>query len=282
MLHVYNRIRHNLYKVPYLQRFSKLFLAQAIRKKKRFGLITLLLPFLTTVIFQNSCFASNPKASANGIVFLMVYETNKPLNLKKAVLYYSKNKWFTQKKDSLILNFDNIQGAPDSIVYNIKWNNPVYLTLNLNFKEKTLKSNTSYVLPGKATYDVVVGDTQLKIRSELPDSGTLGQGSILGIALIFQTILEMIIALILAKIFGLPRQVILMVLAANIAGFPLNLLHFPNLMLRELAIFTVKAIVMVIIGLRKMPKYKILLLLLAITLIGLGTKELLFFLGRIF
>jgi hypothetical protein len=244
--------------------------------------VVIVITFLTIYLSQSTCFASKQKANTNGIVFLMVYETDKPLNLKKAVAYFSRNKWFTQKKDSVVIDFTGTQGSPDSIIYNNIWGNSVYLTLKLIFKEQTLMSNTFYVLPNKLTYNAIVRDNQLKIRAKLAESFSSGQSSIQGIALIFQTILEMMIALIISKIFRLPRQVILMVLAANIAAFPLNLLHFPTLFLREVAIFIVKAIVMIIIGLRKMPKYQILLLLLAITFIGLGFKELFLLLTRFF
>ena len=228
-----------------------------------------------------NCYSTVQKENKKGVIFLMVYETNKSQNLKKSALYYSNNKWFTQKQDSLVMNFPGNFSTPDSLCYETRWSNPVYLTLKLYYTDRVLKSNTFYFSSGKDFYEVSVRDSTLKISPKPAGNNLSGQNSIQGLALIIQAILEMIIALMISKAFRLPHQIILMVLAANIAAFPLYMLNFPGIFLQETCVFITKFTIMTLIGLRKMPKYQILILALVLTLVGFGFKELFFFIGKI-
>ena len=240
---------------------------------------------LLITVFQYigvQCYGKDKGKDSNQFVFLMVYETNKPLTIKKSVLYFSENKWFTQKKDSLVINYNQNAGVPDTIIFIKSLNKPAYLNLKVYFTDHTLASNTIYFASDETLYDAVVDDSALRIRPKIAGNNLSNPNPIQGFALIITAILEMILAWLISKAFGLSRQVILMVLAANIAVFPLYLIHFPSVFLKEASVFAGKAIVMVLIGLRKMPKYQILLLLISLTIIVFGFKQLFFFLSRIF
>jgi hypothetical protein len=227
-------------------------------------------------VFNGFCY-SLPENHKNDVIrFLMVYETNKALNLNKSVLYYSKTKWLTRKQDSVVLKSYLPSGLPDTITFDTIWQHPVYLVLKLYFSDKTLTSNTFYFSADNPNFEAFIKDTGIIVSPKLTGSFTT-QSSLNGLALILQAILEMVIAYLLSKIFGLSRLVVLMVLAANIASFPLYMINMPGFISRELVVFGVKAIVMVLIGLRKVPVYKVLLLLITLTIISLGLKELLFF-----
>jgi hypothetical protein len=226
--------------------------------------------------------AAEPQVPGNKIYFILAYETNKPIDLQKATLFYSQNSLISKKADSVSISFNSLQSIPDTIFFKNVPHNEGSLRLKLSFKDRSITSNPFYWLKDIDSYLVAVNDNQIKIHPKLARSDDPGRNSIRGIALIMQAILEMIIALLISKIFGLSRYVILMVLVANIAAFPLNLTHFYSALIKEALIFATKAIVMLLIGMRKMPKWKILVLLLSITIIGLGFKELFFFLAKIF
>jgi len=269
-------------KVPNLHGFPKcLLLLVTTANMVAFKTIILFIVLFVIQPQKFNCYSAEQKKDNTKLVFLMFYETNKPLEIKRVVLHYSQNKWLNQKNDSLVMNSDKNQGMPDSIIYNANLTNPLYITIQIYTTDKMLKSNTFYASSENVIFDVTVGDISLKIRSKTTDNSLSSQNSIQGLALIILAILEMIIAYFISKTFGLPRQVILMVLAANIAAFPIYLLHLPSLFTGEILIFATKAIVMIIIGMRKMPKYQILLLLFVLTLISLGFKELFFFIARI-
>lgn len=210
----------------------------------------------------------------------MIYETNKALDLNKSVLYYSETKWLTKKQDSMVLINQPTLGLPDTIAFDTTWKYPVYLTLKLFFSDKTLISNTFYFSADNPNFEVFVKDASIEVSPKLSGSFS-SQSSLNGLALVLQAILEMIIAYIISRSFGLSRHLVLMVLAANIASFPLYMMNISSFLGRELLVFLVKALVMVLIGLRKIPVYKILLLLITLTIIGLGLKEFFFFIVRL-
>ncbi|HEY4784708.1 MAG TPA: hypothetical protein VIH57_01605, partial [Bacteroidales bacterium] len=207
--------------------------------------------------------------------------TNKPLTLHKSVLYFSNYKWFTRKRDSLVIVYKDKYGTPDSINFDTIPKYPVYLMLKLDYSDRTRKSNTFYFTSGKLFYDVMVGDTAVRVRPKLAGNNFSYQSSLKGVALIIEALLEMIIALMISRAFGLSRLIVLMVLAANIAAFPLYMANISSFFLRETLVFIVKAVVMILMGLRKIHVYNVLIILIALTIISFGLKELLFFLARI-
>jgi len=240
---------------------------------------------LFTILMVNifNLFASYKphSASQEGIKFLMVYETHKPLDIHRSVLYYSNSKWLSQKEDSLVINF-NKPGSPDSINYDTTWNHPVYLKLKLYFNNQCIESQTFSSSSSTTTYyDAFARDSTLIIRSKLSGNNFDSNSSLKVIVLILQAIFEMLIAFLIASVFGVSRLLVLMVLVANIAAYPLYLFDL-SLLNRELLVFLVKAFVMSLIGIRKIKIYKILLLVVTLTIISLGIKEILFFALRLF
>jgi hypothetical protein len=224
---------------------------------------------------------STPLKNNQKISFLMIYETNKPVDVKQAILYFSQHKLFSQKQDSLVLNFTKGHGAPDSIVYDTLINEPVYLRLKLYTSTGALVSNIFHSLAVPSLYDTFVNDTELNVRPKLSTNDFSTSTSLTGLVLVILTILEMIIALLISRVFGMSRIIILMVLTANIAAFPLYLLNIQEIWVLELLVLFVKALVMSLIGMRKIHLYKIILLLIVLTIISFGIKEILFFLIRI-
>jgi len=210
----------------------------------------------------------------------MVYDTYKPLNLSKSVLYYSKTKWLTKEQDSVVLNSHVRFGAADTITFDTTWKYPVYLTLRLYFKDKVRTSNIFYFAATNPVYNVLVSDASLKVSQNLSNSFST-QSSLNGLALVLHAIIEMILAWLISKVFGISRRVVLMVLAANIAAFPLYMIGISSFLVRELLVFIVKAVIMILIGWRKIPVYKVLLLLAILTVVGMGFKEFFFFVARL-
>jgi hypothetical protein len=210
------------------------------------------------------------------IRFFLIFETFKPLELKKAVLYYSASKGFA-KKDSVVINVPNNLQFSDSFVVRPRWKYQVYLILKLSFNDKERFSNIFRYSREKPLWEVFVNDTTLRVSPKLAGDKGSGQSSLKGIALIIQAAFEMILALLISRIFGWPPLIILMVLVANIAAFPLYMLNIQNLILREILIFLVKGIVMWLVGMRKLDFYKIILTTVIVYLLGFGFKQILFF-----
>jgi hypothetical protein len=278
----YSFIRDILFKVPDKQWFSSFYSKQKPTPNKFTTVIKhLCLLYLCFQCFTLQCYAARNNNNSDKFIFLMVYESNKPLTLKKSVLYLSENKWFKQVHDSIVINYNESNGSPDTIQFAKIKNQPVYINLKLYFSEQNSKSNSLFFSGNEPLYEAIVGDSSLRIRAKIAGNNFSNPDSLQGFALILQAILEMILAWLISKTFGLSRHVILMVLAANIAVFPLYLIDFQSIFLKETTVFVGKSIIMILIGLRKMPKYKILLILVALTIIGFGFKELFFFLARI-
>lgn len=279
---MFNRfIRAGLNKVPIVYWLSNSSASKVSGHERSFIKTVAIVAVCIIYYSAANCFAQEQKKDTRGVVFYMIYDSNKPFNLQRMVLSYSTSKWIKQKYDSLVINQRENSKTPDSIVFHTGFAGPEYVTLKLYLKDKAIKSNTVYVSSGNALFEATLNDNDLKVKPKLSDGGLLNQNSLQGLALILQAILEIFIAWIILKAFGLPRQVILMVLTANIAAFPLYLLHLPNVLATEAIVFITKAAIMIVIGLRKMPVYRIIALLIALTIIGLGFKELFFFIARI-
>jgi hypothetical protein len=220
------------------------------------------------------------KNPSEGIEFLMVYETYKPLDIRKSVLYYSKSKWLHQEEDSLVIDLKK-PGTPDSIGYDTIWQHPIYMKLRLYFNGRFIESQPFSSSSTPAYYDTFVGDSTLKVRPKLSGNNFESNSSLKALVLVLQAVFEMIIAFFIARVFDVPRLLILMVLVANIAAYPLYLFNL-SLLNRELLVFLVKAVVMSLIGIRKIKLFKILILVATLTIISLGMKEILFFGIRLF
>jgi hypothetical protein len=209
--------------------------------------------------------------------FQLIYETLKPVELESGVLYYAESKKSRKAKDSVLLNIHENEVLPDSILFENKWKYPGYLQLKLKFKDKTRIGDPFPYSMENSNWDAVVGDTAVHVRLKLSDNSLASQSSLKGIALILQAIFEMILALLISRILGFPPIIILMVITANIASFPIYLIQLPDILNRELLVFLIKTIVMSLVGMRKMAIYKIIFLSILLNLISFGLKEILFF-----
>ena len=232
-------------------------------------------------IYASICFSaySNPHLnSTDKVRFSLVYETLKPLELKKSMLSYSEFKKSSRQLDSIMITSRDNTIVPDSVLFDNKWQYPGYFKLTLFFKDKVRTSNTFQYSTENSKWDVFVNDSTIKVKSKLSDSSLTSQSSLKGMVLIVQAVFEMILALLIAHILGFPKVIIIMVLTANIASFPLYLINIPEVFNRELLVFLLKTTVMSLVGMRKLAFYKILILAVILNIISFGFKELLFFL----
>jgi hypothetical protein len=253
------------------------FLLKFIRfsslKRGLIGVLFCLIPFQ---LFSN--IIGNEDDSCCQLILL--HETLKPLELKKAVIYFSASR-FLIRKDSICINFSTANSNTDTIIFNEKWKYPVYLKLNLLFSDLSRYSNTFHYDAQIRKWEVSILDSSLMVHHKPVGDDFKRRNSLNGLVLIIDTALEMLIALLISRLFGWSHLLVLMVMVANVAAFPIYLLSIPNLFLRESLVATIKLLVMLVIGYKKITYYKIILFALILMLIGLGIKEFLFLLSSI-
>ncbi len=246
----------------------------------KINLARILCLFVVLVSFLQSGYASKPANNNEYIRFFLIFETLKSLELKNAVLYYSASSEFA-KRDSILVSFSNDTTFSDSIIIPTRWKYQVYLKLKLSFNDIKRISNTFQYSQNKSMWEVFVGDSAIRVLPKpLSDHGN-SQSSLKGLALIIQAAFEMILALLLSRILGWPPLIILMVLVANIAAFPLYLINISGLLILESLVFLVKGTVMWLVGMRKLDFYKILLLAIIVSFLSFGIKQILFFIIQI-
>lgn len=213
------------------------------------------------------------------ITFLMVYETHKPLDIDRCVLFSSNNKLLSQKEDSMVLTFKQ-RNSPDSIRFDTVWQHPVYLKLKLISNGQVFESQIFSNSGSQLYYDAFVNDSTIRVRPKLSGNNFDSNSSFKALILVLQAIFEMLIAFLISRVFGVPRMFVLMVLVANIAAYPLYLFNI-GVLNRELLVFLVKTGVMSLIGMKKIKIYKILVFSTILAVIGIGIKEILFFIIRL-
>lgn len=170
--------------------------------------------------------------------------------------------------------------APDSILYDLKWDHPVFLKLKLVANHHQFVSQV-FSNPGRTRfYDVHISDTSMFVNPKLSFGNYERSSSLKALILVLEAIFEMFIAFLMVRGFGIPSLLILMVLIANVAAYPLYLFDM-SILNREILIFLVKVVVMSLVGIRKIKVYQILIIVSILTLISLGIKEFLFFLIRL-
>ncbi|MDP4210919.1 MAG: hypothetical protein Q8928_19105 [Bacteroidota bacterium] len=201
--------------------------------------------------------------------------------MERVVLYNSKTKEFYAPEDSLVLLFRKGAALPDTIGFRTSWKYPGYLKMKIKFSDRKRVSNIFQYSSGRSAWNVFVEDAELKVKPKPAGDNFRSRNSLKGVVLILQTVLEMLLALLISRIMGWPHVIVPMVLVANIAAYPIYLLGFDNILYRELSVFFIKSVVMVLVGVRKVSVYKIVALAVVLTLIGFGFKEFLFFVGQI-
>lgn len=225
-------------------------------------------------------FSKNTANLEDSCQLILLRETHKPLELRKAIIYYSASRFLFQK-DSLCFNFSTINSNIDTIFFNGLWKYPVYLKLNLIFTDLTRSSNTFHYDAQIRKWEVSILDSSLLVKHKPVDDDFKRRNSLNGLVLIINTAIEMFLALIISRLFGWSHLLVLMVLAANIAAFPVYIFSIPDFFIRESIVAIIKLLVMLVIGYRKIKYYWILLFSAILIIIGLGIKEFLFFLSYI-
>jgi len=248
-----------------------------------FNVKKILLLTLFTVLISKSailCGQTNNISTFENLTFSIHYESIKPIEVHKAILYYSalKNK---PKKDSLVVNIGISDQLTDTIVVKTKWKFPLFVKLKLECTDINLKSNEFYYYPGIKQWSVLVSDTSLKVQSKRVQNFSNPYKPLVGIVLLIQSVVEMILALIMSQMIGWSRTIWVMVLTANIASFPIYLIGFSHIWMRELVVLASKAFVMSVIGYRKIKFYKIVIFAVILSIVSFGFKEILFIIMRI-
>ena len=240
-------------------------------------LCVIIIIFSTISLKSFSGTAENKEDSCQ---LLLLRETQKPLILRKATIYVSISR-FMERKDSICIDFSSQNAMHDTIFFNGHWKYPVYLKLDLSFSDMKRTSNTFHYDSQIRKWEVSVMDSSMVVKHKPVGDDFKRRNSLLGLVLIINTAIEMFLALIISRLFGWSHLLVLMVLAANIAAFPVYLISIPNLFLRESIVAIIKILVMLTIGYRKIKHYKIILFACVLLMVGLGIKELLLFLSYI-
>ena len=212
--------------------------------------------------------------------FSLNYQSLRPVDIHKAVFYFSKLK-NSAKKDSLVTDFVSPDALLDTIFIQPKWNFPMYIKLKLECTDLNRFSNEFYYYPGIKYWNVMVYDSTLKVKSKKNQSFSNPYKPVIGLILVIQTAIEMIMALMMSQLIGWSRTVWVMVLTANIASFPIYVVNFSHIWLREILVLITKTFVMSIIGYRKIHIYKIILFAVILSFVSFGLKEILFIVMRI-
>ena len=259
--------------------FFLIFLSSLLKKFRSINtrLCILLILFCTNSL---SLFSTSNENNDDSCQLILLHETLKPLELRKAVIYYSASR-FLVRKDSLCFYYSTVSSDIDTIIFNGPWKYPVYLKLNLTFTDLTRSSNIFNYDSQIKKWEVSVLDSSLIVKHKPVGDDFKRRNSLNGLVLIINTAIEMVLALIISRLFGWSHLLIFMVLAANIAAFPVYIFSIPDLVLRESTVATIKLLVMLVIGYRKIKYYKIILFSIVLITIGLGIKEFLFFLSYI-
>lgn len=212
--------------------------------------------------------------------FSLYYKSIKPVEIHKAIFYFSNQK-HNPKKDSLVCTYSSNDLFIDTIVIQPRWKFPVYGILKLECNDLDRKSNEFYYFPGMINWLVDINDTTLLVQSIKVQNFSNPYKPLVGLILIIQTVLEMVLAFMMSQMIGWSRAILVMVLTANIASFPIYMLTFNHIWIREIIVLLIKTFVMSVIGFRKIHLYKIVIFSIILSFISFGLKEILFILMRI-
>ena len=157
----------------------------------------------------------------------------------------------------------------------------MYIKLKLECSDLNRLSNEFYYYPGIKYWNVMVYDSTLKIKSKKIQNFSNPDKPVIGLILVIQTAIEMIMAFLMSQLIGWSRAIWIMVLTANIASFPIYIVSFNHIWLREILVLLTKTFVMSIIGYRKINVYKIILFAIILSFVSFGLKEILFIVMRI-
>lgn len=257
-----------------IKRFDNLFLSKV--DIKCFNIL-----FIISLGFSLSVYSRTEVEHKNYVKFFLVMQTLKPLELNKAVLYYSPSRG-NINRDSVVMNRLNESRLSDSVIFATNFKYPIYLKLKLSFNDADRISRTFQSVSEIPVWEVYVRDSAIRVQPKPGVDNSSSQKSLRAFVLIIQAAFEMILAFLISRALGWPPLIIFMVLVANIAAFPLYLFKMPGLLIREIADIFIKGLVMSLVGMRKLAFYKILILTVALYILSFGLKEILFFIVQLF
>lgn len=232
----------------------------------------IVLIFLTLNTVKIFCIEINEKKPE--LKFILYYETYKPLILQQARLVTEPEK-LSGRSDSLFVKYTTSAIQPDTISLNCNWEIPNHATLKLKFDDRERKSNVFYFDPTQKFWDVNVNDTALIVKPQEHFSFS-DKNSYQGIVVLIQVFIEILLAFVIIKAFNWSLRLLLMVIAANIASFPVYLIHLPDMYLAELLAIVIETGIMMLIGLRKVRWWRIIIMVLLVNIISFGIKQVLF------
>lgn len=240
--------------------------------------------YLYYTLFILSGFTCNAYSQSNNndtslLQFELFYETMQPMSLLDARLYISPEK-LLGKSDSIDITINANGKFSDTLFAKYPWKFPVHAWIKLNFSNQAYTTNKFYLDPLNRTWQISISDTAAVIKTKLKSSFD-DKKSLLGIILILQTILELILAVLFTRIFHWPGWAILVVLVANLATFPIYLLKIHPAILADVIMLTIKFSVIFLTGRRRLGIYRILLLVITLSLISFGFKEILILLSKL-
>jgi len=218
--------------------------------------------------------------TAEKLEFSVTYKSINPVEIHKAVFYFSSLR-HSVKQDSIICLFHSNDLFVDTFSCQTKWRFPVYVRIRFECTDGNRMSNEFYYYPGIRFWNIMVFDTTLKVQSKNVLNFSHPYKPLVGLILLIQTVVELIIAIMMSLMIGWSRAVWVMVLAANIATFPIYVLTFKHLWIRELLVLLIKTFVMSVIGYRRIHFYKIVLFAITLSFVSFGLKEILFIIMRI-
>ena len=212
--------------------------------------------------------------------FSINYKSINPIEIHKAIFYYSTLKNY-KKKDSIICTISSPENLLDTIYLETKWNFPLYIQLKLECTDFHRYSNQFYYYPGNKLWNITVYDSTIIVKSKKEVTFSNPYKPVIGFILVIQTAIELIMALMMSQLIGWPKTIWVMVLTANIASFPIYIVSFSHIWLREILVLLTKTFVMSVIGYRKINFYKIIIFAVILSFVSFGLKEILFIVMRI-
>ena len=227
--------------------------------------------------YKADCQKNNEKKQE--LLFFVNYKTIKPIEIRKIIFYYSVTRKRIIKSDSIIC--DNLKEfSNDTIHIPLELNYPFYFKIRIDCSDLKRSSDEIYCNNGKNVWKLNILDTSLQVNAYAFRSIEKPLRPFILLILFLQLCIELIISFFISKLIGWPRRIIIMVVAANLAVFPIYFFSINSLYIREIFTLIIKTIIMVVIGYKKIHIRKIILFAIALTIIGFGLREILFVLLR--
>jgi hypothetical protein len=218
-------------------------------------------------------FADNKPEKNTLLQFELYYETLQPQTLKSATLHVSPDKLLGHT-DSVKMRISANETFQDTLYLSYPWIFPVHAWVVFEYSDRQLTSNKFYLDPQREKWVVSVSDTAAIVKAK-PKYSFEDKNSYMGMVLLIQIALELILASLLVRLFRWPAWVILVVLVSNLATFPIYMLKLQPAYLSDILMLFIKFLVIVLTGRKRLGIPRIIILVITLTLISFGFKQLL-------